>query len=399
VKDTLISSLRSVAEESVPASVKDRIREALAKRLAGHVVSYRDLRRRNEVGCWKFSADRTFEFTEPTFSNHTPEEISRLIGSHTIHRPYVLEVPDVTLVGNQGMKRTPDGSFIVYDFDRPATEQAQLELAYDIVDGLSMGTVPLGRGTGDIEQVGLAVPLINRWARNYSHWTEECLAQIEGIRHYETETGERPTLLIPADSPSFVGESLEYFGFDSTDYREMTAERVQVDRLVLPSIRRFWSSTSTDYVRDPYAIQWIREQVFEGLPAFDVDEYPSKILISREQDARERRMTNWGAVESALADRGFETVVLTELDFVEQKKLFHGAETIVGAHGAGMTELIYASDTAVVELFGSYVVPPYYEMAQAVGHRYCFLQCESRGHDIYVDVPTLCDAIDRVRTV
>jgi hypothetical protein len=50
-----------------------------------------------------------------------------------------------------------------------------------------------------------------------------------------------------------------------------------------------------------------------------------------------------------------------------------------------------------VELFGSYVVPPYYEMSQAVDHRYAFLQCEPRGHDIYVDLDALGRAIDAVK--
>lgn len=395
MKDTLFNSLRSVAEEHVPASVKDRIREALASQLAGHVVSFRDLRRRPDVDCWEFNSERSFEFTKPTYSNHTPDEIARLVGSHTIHKPFVLEVPDVTLIGSQGMKRTTEGSFILYYFDQPATEGAQLELAYDIVDGLSMGTVPTRRGPGDIEHITHAVPLINRWARNYSHWTEECLAQIEGIRHYERETGERPTVLVPPDSPSFVGESLEFFGFDSADYREMRTERVQVDRLVLPSIRRFWSSTSTDYVRDPYAIRWVRNQVFETAE-LDAEDSPSKILISREEDADVRRITNWGEVQSTLHEQGFETVVLTDHDYVEQKELFYGADIIVATHGAGLTELIYADDAAIVELFGSYVVPPYYEMAQAVGHRYGCLMCEPRGDDIHVDIEELQTAIEAV---
>lgn len=397
VKDALLSTARSFAEESIPTSAKDSLREFLAARLAGRVVSYRDLRDRPNVECYPFDAERTFRFTEPTYSNHTPVEISRLLGEHTIHRPYVLEVPDVTLIGSQGMKRTPDGQFIVYDFDRPATEQAQLELAYDIVDGLSMGTWPLGNGSETVERVHCAVPLLNRWARNYSHWTEECLAQIQGIRHYKAETGERPTLLIPPNPPDFVPASLEYFGFESSEYRELDADRLHVERMVLPSVRRFWSSTSEDYLRDPYGIQWVREAVFDRLsPPSDT---PSKLLVSREQDAAVRRITNWNEVETALHERGFETVVLTEHGFVEQKELFYDTDIIVGTHGAGLTELIYAEDAAVVEMFGSYVVPPYYEMSQAVGHRYAFMQCEPRGDDIYVDVDALESAIDAVEDV
>jgi hypothetical protein len=394
MKDLLINSVRSFAEESIPASAKDSLRASLADRLDGRVVSYRDLRERLDVKCWTFESKRTFTFTRPTFSNHTPVEISRLIGEHVVHQPFVLEVPDVTLIGEQGIKQTQDGQFVVYDFDRSVTEQAQLELAYDIVDAVSMGTWPFRKKSHGVEQIECAVPLINRWARNYSHWTEECLAQIQAIRHYEGKTGKRPTLLIPPDSPAFIKASLEYFGFDKTDYRELPATRVNVQRMVLPSIRRFWSSTSSDYVRDPYGIDWVREEVFNKLSS--LNDTPSKLLISREQDADVRRITNWAEIESTLRAEGFETVTLTELDYIEQKRLFYGADTIVGTHGAGMTELIYAEDAAIVELFGSYVVPPYYEMSQAVGHRYGFIQCEPRGDDLYVDPDTVKQAISAV---
>jgi hypothetical protein len=60
------------------------------------------------------------------------------------------------------------------------------------------------------------------------------------------------------------------------------------------------------------------------------------------------------------------------------------------------TELIYAEDAAIVELVGSYIVPPYYEMAQAVGHRYGCLLFEPRGDDIRVDIEEFRTAIETV---
>lgn len=317
LKNALLATIRSFAEESVPDSFKNSLRKFLATRLEERVVSYRNLKERPDVDWYTFESERTFKFTEPTYSNHMPVEISRLLGKHTIHQPYVLEVPDVTLVGSQGMKRTRDGQFVVYNFNRPATGQAHLELAYDVVDALADGTWAFRDESAAVTRVDLAVPLLNRWTRNYSHWTEECLAQIQGIRHYEAEIGERPTLLIPPDSPEFISASLEYFGFEPSDYREFGSDTVHIERLVLPSPRRFWSTTSSDYVRDPYGIQWIREIVFDRLSV--PTDAPSKLLISREEDADVRRITNWDKVEAALHNRGFETVVLTELNYVEQK--------------------------------------------------------------------------------
>ena len=388
----LVRRARRVGEQYLPQETKRLVRRAIGSVLADRVVTYRELTNRPDVDVRRFDRERTFTFDEPAYYNRLPDEIARLVGDHVSPQPYVMEVPDVTLIGSQGMKRTADGEFVVYNFHRQTSEGAEMELGYDVLDAMSMGTWPFGAREGPDAEIDLAVPLINRWARNYSHWTEECLAQLAGVRHYIEETGERPTLLRPPDSPAFVGESLELLGFDADEYRELDAERLHVRRMVLPSIRRVWSGTSEDYMRDPYGISWVRDAVLDRID--DETNSPAKVLVSRERDAATRRITNWDAVESALADRGFETVVLTEHDFREQKRLFRGADTIVATHGAGLTELIYAEDAAVIELFGSYVVPPYFEMSEAVGHRYGCLLCEPRGDDLHVDVDELTTAID-----
>lgn len=391
-----LPSPRSVAEDYVPAGVKDAVRNFLAERLVDRVITYEELGERPEVDVWQFGAELPFTFEEPAYYNILPNEIERIVGDHVSHRPYVLEVRGVELVGRQGVKLTGDGEFVVYNFGGEGEGITGLEVAYDIVDALSMGTWPFSQiySPHDVERVDHAVPLVNRWARNYSHWTEECLAQLEGLEHYVEQTGERPLVLVPPDAPSYIHESLAHLGYDEDEYREMPATRVYVERMVLPSVRRVWSSTSDDYMRDPFGIRWVRNQVINRI---DVgEEGPRKLLISREEDATERQITNWREVESALHAEGFSTVVLTELNFVEQKRLFHGADVIVGTHGAGLTELIYAEDCAVVELFGSYTVPPYYEMAEAVGHEYGCLVCEPRGTDIRVDVGELLAAIESV---
>lgn len=395
------NTFRSFAENFVPARAKDSVRQFLANRLAGRVVTYHNLKSRAHVDSWQFDTERSITFTEPTYSNRTPDEISRILGEHVVHQPYVLEVPDVTLTGQQGIKRTAAGEFLVYNYDRPASAEARSTLAYDIVDSLSMGVWPFRTGpTHTQERIDLAVPLTNRWATNYAHWAEECLTQVQGLREYERQTGRHPTILIPPDPPSFVLESLDHLGYDQGDYRELSAERYHVERMVLPSVRLFWSGTSEDYIRDPGAIRWLQREMFDAMDEDLVteSETPSKLLVSREQDADTRRITNWDAVESALSKQGFETVVLGELEYSKQKRLFRRADIVVATHGAGLSNLIYAEETAVVELFGSHFVPPYYEISQELGHRYSCLYCEPRGDDLRVDIELLQTAIEATTT-
>lgn len=383
---------RQLGRRYLSQSTKNWLRQEVGSIVSEQIISYSELMDQSEIDVWWFDRERDFSFNEPIYYNQLPDEIDRIIGDHVSPQPFVLEVPNVTLVGDQGIKLTTDGEFIVYNFQKGSSSGTEKIVGHDILDAVSMGICPFKTHEAPSDKIDLAAPLINRWARNYSHWTEECLAQIQGIRHYIQETGEQPILLIPPNSPDFIHQSLDLLGFEKDDYQELNAERIHVNRMVLPSIRRVWSGTSEDYMRDPFGISWIREEILEKVE--DKSDSPSKILISRQQDAATRRITNWSEVKSELASRGFKTIVLTEHDFVEQKQLFRGADTIVATHGAGLTELIYAEEASVIELFGSYVVPPYFEMSEAVGHQYGCMVCEARGDDIYVDVEELDAAID-----
>lgn len=387
--------LRTALERFVPDAAKRSVREALARMLEPRVVTYRQLMVRDDVTTHWYGSSRTYEFGEPNYYNELPAEIERLLGRHECHQPFVLEVPDVELFGPHGYKTTPDGRYVVYNVMRDGSRTAARELAYEVVDSAADGAlpVPARRDTEISTEFDVAVPLLHRWATNYSHWTEEWLAQLEGLNSYVGSTGRSPTIIVPSDPPAFVRRSLEVLGF-ADDVVEWTHGRARVERMVLPSIRRCQSGTSDDYIRDPGALQWLRDAVLGSIPPAGDDKYPSRILISREEDASERRIVNWAAVESRLSQLGFETVVLTELDFVEQKHRFAGAELIVGTHGAGLTELVYAPDAAVIELFGDYFVPVYYEMAQGFGMPYGCLRCPSVGDDLYVDVDRLVAMVD-----
>lgn len=96
-----------------------------------------------------------------------------------------------------------------------------------------------------------------------------------------------------------------------------------------------------------------------------------RIYVSRE-DAAVRRLVNEAEVRADLTDRGFEIHTLGGLSFEAQRDLFHGASHIVGVHGAGLTNMVFAHPaTRVLE-----VMPPlggtfaYWVMAGALGQPY-----------------------------
>ncbi len=394
MRNRLVGPLRRLGEQYLPDRAKETLRKAIARSLEHRVVTYEELAERETTRTWEYDESRTVTFREPAYYNELPDSVRGLIGDHECHRPVVHETPSIELIGTRGIKRTADGEFLVFNFRRDRTPDAAKFLSYDVLETVADGTNPFGRAGADVPEFDLAVPLLGRWATNYSHWTEEYLAQLEGVRHYVEQTGETPTILIPPDPPAFISESLEHLGFAPDDYQELPAARVRLERAVLPSVRNCWSTALDGYMRMPSGVRWVRDAVMATVPQPEDGAYPSRILVSREQDAEERRIVNWEAVESALSERGFQTVTMSGMEFREQKRLFAGADVIVGTHGAGLTELIYADDATILELFGDYYVPTYFELAQFVGVTYGCLHCEDEGSDLIVDVPELLDALD-----
>lgn len=389
------NQIKSIAEQRVPRWTKDTAREIVANRFEDRIVTYGDLVDQDGIRNWRFGSKETFEFDRPEYYNDLPEVMERLVGEHVCHQPFVIEVPDVYLYDRNGFKLTDDGKYVVYNFLRENRDRsAAIELAYGFIDAIGRGSWPFaipGRYRR-CPEIDIAIPLLHRWATNYSHWTEEWLTQLEGLRHYVSETGNEPKIIVPPDPPAFVTASLEAFGYTEEDYLEWGHSRAKINRMVLPSIRRCRSGTSGDYIRDPSALRWVRDTVLEEVATTNT-EGAQKYLISRE-DANTRRIVNRREVEEALSKRGFESVVLSEIDFLTQKRMFSNADMVVGTHGAGLTEFIYAPDAGVIELFGSYVTPVYFEMAKGLGMRYGCLACEPMDDDLRVDVAELLNAVD-----
>lgn len=107
-----------------------------------------------------------------------------------------------------------------------------------------------------------------------------------------------------------------------------------------------------------------------------------RIYISRRQSRVGRCIVNESELVAMLSTFGFKTVDLESLPIAAQIELFFDAELVVGAHGAGLTNLLFAEGATVIELHpASRVMPHFYFLCLALGHNYRFLCGNGAGRN------------------
>ena len=228
-------------------------------------------------------------------------------------------------------------------------------------------------------------PLCPRFT-NYYHWLIETVPKIRYVRAYESATNVDVTYLVPGDAPSWLEETLDLLGVPESAIEHATASVYDVDRLLIPS---FPVLKSENY-------RWIRDAVLESASVDrDAIGAGNNVYISR-ANAIERRVVNERDVVATLREYGFEPYRLEDQTVAENAVLFNEADAVVGAHGAGLTDLIYCDDTLIVELFGSKIKDPYEELAAVVDVPYRSIQCQPDSTDMRADTESIRQSIKNI---
>ncbi len=229
-----------------------------------------------------------------------------------------------------------------------------------------------------------------KWAGlNYFHWLIDGLPRLAALHQIAAS---RPmTLLVPATMPAVWEDALA-----CCLPQGMTMQRasgwVQPERFVLVSPRHISPAPWLTAEERGY----LRRRVFDSL-GLDPDARPTRRIYISRSGAAIRRVVNEAAVQETLASLGFETVHLERLSFAQQVRLFHAADCIVGAHGAGFANLLFAGRARVLELFSRDGFKPlYFFLCHSLGLQHDFL-CGGAGNrreDFTVDLDDLKRSVE-----
>jgi len=233
---------------------------------------------------------------------------------------------------------------------------------------------------------GAAMLVGNPWAANYHHWLVNGLVRLWWTSHF-SELHDIP-LIVPSRMSPFQQESLMALGVDPRRLLPFDGSLWQVDRLFFPANGDYW----------PLQLRWLRQRFFEH---YGLGDTPGrrKIYISR-ADAPTRRVTNEPEVVEMLGRRGFEVLELAALPLAEQVRAFAEAKLIVGPHGAGLTNIVFAASNAtVVDLHPrDEINHALWVEASALGLKYALLTGKRMNdeRDLKVSVTDLATLLDRL---
>jgi capsular polysaccharide biosynthesis protein len=225
------------------------------------------------------------------------------------------------------------------------------------------------------------------WQLNYCHWMVDWLVRLALLSAEERRTAH---VLVSPLTARWQVETLAACG--------VSPERiVAIDRAQAVRCRELMVPSNLSFIYHPGfgAAEWALEFVRTALlTPLEGAARRRKLYVSR-ADAMGRRIVNEDALAAMLAARGFETVVPTTLSVREQALLFASASHIVGIHGAGLTNLVFApAGSRLLELFSpTYGMPTYFMLATGRHMKYgCYIAQPSSGaersqlDDIIVDL-------------
>jgi hypothetical protein len=355
-----------------------------------------------------FGSEEIVNFGDFYTPNPIPERIANQIYPMQVKiaQPFVCEIEQADIIGNYP---------VAFDRDRNLILETTLPrftaLKAHIAKNVSIKTIIASQFSKKDRPPAIetACILTNPWSNNFWHWTVDTLTQLEGVEYYQQQTGIKPKLIVESNLRSWQRDSLKLLGYDEDNLIIWQDFRRTVNKLIVPSFRRSYEEIHGEI--SVTACQWLRQKILNNISLLEGDRAASrrhrfsfspKVFISRSK-ALGRRINNETEVIEALNPLGFTTYILEEMSYVEQVKLFAQAQVIVAPHGAGLTNLIFADNPIILELFGAYVGREFANLARGMGFKYGCLGCppprgevRQKDGDMIVNVSELIELLGRM---
>ena len=323
------------------------------------------------------------------------KEVVPLRGAHTLHaqrrhaegareltrrlparRAYRLQNVRVWL--DEGIVMTPQGKLVAETLPSHYRTLKRLRAgAYDVAP-------PARHAMETVEQCTSLKG--GRYHGNYYHrWVDE-IPRLQALHRL----GETPVVTLPSGYPVQLVQMIERLAPAGVRLHQATSREEWVharEMLYVPPM----TDDYCGYLPARF-VRTLRKNVVEVLaPDDDVNTQGRRYYVSR-AGGDTRRVLNEPAVTRCLSEHGFETVRAETLSIREQVRRFSKADWIVGPHGAGLTNMMFATSCTIVEFFPGVPFTHYRWLSESLGHTYHSIAGESdaeKNADFAVDLSRL----------
>lgn len=219
------------------------------------------------------------------------------------------------------------------------------------------------RRTKEIQGLATSIFYLPEARSNVYHWLVECLPRLWLL---DQATDEPVALVCHADMSDYQLASLKPFLDKRPNWKvqKISAnERFSAKQYLFVS---FLCGLNSGLMNSA-ALEFVRST----LHTIAADgKGPKKIYVSR-KNASVRGLDQEQEVAAELEKRGFVVVRPEFHSLSEQVRMFRDAEVVVGAHGAGLANLIFSKASHLIELHPSNFCKPHYLLlARGCGHSY-----------------------------
>lgn len=289
---------------------------------------------------------------EPSIHYRTPEKsgvppsFRRYTTSHTPIPRYLAALPDGMLAGPHALGFTADNQLLLDTFGG-RKDHFLAQQGHDITPLLAALSHRLFPRTPPTLPGEAVLPLVPMYPWYYYHWVLEYLPKLRLLNRYEADTNRAVSLLIPADAPAFIPDTLTLLGYDSERHIEWQGEVATADPLLV-STHRLSGDITFGFRHSRSDYQWLRKRLRHAVGASDASAH-RKIYVSRQSSSR-RRVLNFDALATELKDRGFDIIAFESLSMKDQIRLAAETDVWMGPHGAGLVNMIFSNPSMVIEL-------------------------------------------------
>jgi hypothetical protein len=209
----------------------------------------------------------------------------------------------------------------------------------------------LGRYRSDLESVIL---LSHNWPHNYFHFYRDFLPKILLLEEANIEPSVPVVVANDLLDAPFFQEAIQSPRLARWNFISPRNQFIKTKSLVFCSANQFITMDRSQ-ASDPELLSHAKdgtkflESPAEIIALLGLDDLPRqadaqrRVFVTR-SGTRGRNVSNYDELEPLLREKNFETVDTEGLSLRAQAELFSECRYLIGIHGAGLTNIIYAHD-------------------------------------------------------